>query len=72
LNVWPDRAKGHEIRNVAEYEGELTIDERLVADMITACRVVDCLSGSLSRTPRFPRESDRLPEPYTYMAYCMD
>jgi len=38
--VWRVLAKGHEIRNVAEYEGELNIDERIVADMITACRVV--------------------------------
>ena len=34
-------AKGHEIRYVAEYEGELNIDERIVADMITASRVID-------------------------------
>jgi hypothetical protein len=38
--VWRVLAKGHEIRNVAEYEGELNIDERIVADMITACRIV--------------------------------
>lgn len=36
--VWRVLAKGHEIRNVAEYEGELDIDERIVADMISACR----------------------------------
>ena len=38
--VWRVLAKGHDIRNVAEYEGELNIDERVVADMIIACRLV--------------------------------
>jgi hypothetical protein len=38
--VWRVLAKGHEIRNRAEYEGELNVDERIVADMIAACRVV--------------------------------
>ena len=38
--VWRVLAKGHEIRNRAEYEGELSVDERIVADMIAACRVV--------------------------------
>ena len=39
-DVWRVLAKGHDMRNVAEYEGELNIDERIVVDMITACRVV--------------------------------
>ena len=38
--VWRVLAKGHEIRNLGEYEGDLNIDERIVADMITASRVV--------------------------------
>jgi hypothetical protein len=38
--VWRVLAKGHEIRNLGEYEGDLNIDERIVADMIAACRVV--------------------------------
>jgi hypothetical protein len=38
--VWRVLAKGHEIRNRGEYEGDLEIDERLVADLITACRAV--------------------------------
>ena len=33
-------AKGHEIRNIAEYEGEFDVEERIVADMIAACLVV--------------------------------
>jgi hypothetical protein len=38
--VWRVLAKGHEIRNLGEYEGDLNVDERLVADLITACRAV--------------------------------
>ncbi len=38
--TWRVLAKGHEIRNLGEYEGDLNIDERLVADLITACRAV--------------------------------
>jgi hypothetical protein len=38
--VWRVLAKGHDIRNLGEYEGDLNIDERIVADLITACRVV--------------------------------
>jgi hypothetical protein len=38
--VWRVLAKGHEIRNLGEYEGDLNIDERIVADLVSACRVV--------------------------------
>ena len=38
--VWRVLAKGHDIRNLGEYEGDLNVDERLVADVITACRAV--------------------------------
>src|SRR6266568_3521121 len=38
--VWRVLAKCHEIRNLGEYEGDLNIDERLVADLIAACRAV--------------------------------
>jgi hypothetical protein len=33
-------AKGHESRNIAEYEGSVEIDERLVTDMIEAAKAV--------------------------------
>lgn len=46
--VWRVLAKGHEIRNLGEYEGDLNIDERFVADMITACRV---LAAKLNELP---------------------
>lgn len=38
--VWRVLAKGHEIRNRGEYEGDLDISERLVADLIAACKTV--------------------------------
>jgi len=39
-DVWRILAKCHEIRNLGEYEGELNIDERIVTDLVTACRKV--------------------------------
>jgi hypothetical protein len=38
--VWRVLDKCHSVRNLGEYEGDLNIDERLVADLITACRSV--------------------------------
>ncbi len=38
--VWRVLAKGHEIRNRGEYEGDLSIDERLITDLIAACSQV--------------------------------
>jgi len=38
--VWRVLAKGHEIRNLGEYEGDLDINERIVADLIAACHAV--------------------------------
>ena len=38
--VWRVLAKCHDVRNLGEYEGDLNIDERLVADLIQACRTV--------------------------------
>lgn len=35
--VWRVLAKAHEVRNRGEYEGDLNVDERLVADLIEAC-----------------------------------
>lgn len=39
-SVWRVLAKGHEKRNLAEYEGLLEADERLVADLIAAANAV--------------------------------
>jgi hypothetical protein len=38
--VWRVLAKCHEIRNLGEYEGDLDIDDRIVADLIDACKAV--------------------------------
>jgi hypothetical protein len=38
--VWRILAKCHDIRNQCEYQGDLNIDERIVTDMIDACRAV--------------------------------
>lgn len=38
--VWRVLAKGHELRNLSEYEGVVEVDERIVGDLITACEAV--------------------------------
>lgn len=38
--VWRVLAKCHEVRNLGEYEGDLNVDERLVTDLISACKAV--------------------------------
>jgi hypothetical protein len=38
--VWRVLARCHELRNRGEYEGDLYIDERLVTDLINACKIV--------------------------------
>jgi len=46
--VWRVLAKCHEIRNRGEYEGDLDIDDRIVADLVAACRTV---AGKLDTLP---------------------
>lgn len=38
--VWRVLSKCHDMRNRTEYEGALDLDERLVVDLIAACRHV--------------------------------
>jgi hypothetical protein len=38
--VWRVLAKCHDVRNKSEYEGQLSIDERLVTDLLVAGRAV--------------------------------
>jgi hypothetical protein len=38
--VWRMLSKCHDIRNLGEYEGDLDIDERIVIDLIAACKAV--------------------------------
>jgi hypothetical protein len=37
--VWRVLAKAHGLRNVAEYEGDFAVDERLVADVLAAAEL---------------------------------
>jgi len=39
-DVWRVLSKCHDIRNLGEYEGDLNIDERIVIDLLAACRAV--------------------------------
>jgi hypothetical protein len=38
--VWRILARCHDLRNRGEYEGDLYVDERLLADLIGACKAV--------------------------------
>jgi hypothetical protein len=38
--VWRILSKCHDLRNRTEYDGALDVDERLVADLVDACRKV--------------------------------
>ncbi len=39
-DVWRVLSKCHDLRNLGEYEGDLNIDERIVTDLLAACRAV--------------------------------
>jgi hypothetical protein len=41
-------AKAHDLRNLGEYEGDLNVDERLVKDLVTACKTVEQAVRKLS------------------------
>lgn len=45
--VWRVLDKSHQMRNQAEYEGSLDVDDRLVADLVTACKAVATAIGKL-------------------------
>jgi hypothetical protein len=38
--VWRVLSKCHDIRNLGEYEGDLNVDDRIVTDLVAACRAV--------------------------------
>ena len=46
--VWRVLARGHDLRNRGEYEGDQSVDERLVADLIRACKAV---AATLDKLP---------------------
>ena len=45
--VWRILSKAHEIRNRADYEGDIGVDERIVHDLIAACGIVAQAVGNL-------------------------
>jgi hypothetical protein len=51
--VWRVLDKCHHMRNVAEYEGTLDVDERIVTDLVAACETVgDTLAGLIEGDKR--------------------
>ena len=46
--VWGVLAKCHDVRNLVEYGGETNVDERLLTDLITACKAVALALDKLS------------------------
>lgn len=51
--VWRVLSKAHDIRNRTEYEGVIDIDERLLSDLIKACRPV---ANKVKQLPPVPRD----------------
>lgn len=43
--VWRVLAKAHDQRNLAEYEGHVDVDARLLADVVDACEQVAAKTG---------------------------
>lgn len=52
--VWRVLSKAHDTRNRTEYEGAIDIDERLLADLIKACRTV---ADKVKQLPPVPKTS---------------
>lgn len=48
--VWRVLAKAHDLRNAGEYEGSFDIDERIVNDLVGACRAVAAKLDLLGRS----------------------
>jgi hypothetical protein len=49
--VWRVLDKCHHMRNVAEYEGVLDVDERIVADLACACERVMTTIDKMTQAP---------------------
>ena len=45
--VWRVLAKCHDIRNLGEYEGDLNVDERLLASLVAACGQIAIIVGKM-------------------------
>jgi hypothetical protein len=46
--AWRVLARCHDLRNRGEYEGDLYVDERLLTDLINACKVI---AAALDKLP---------------------
>jgi hypothetical protein len=46
--VWRVLSKCHDLRNLGEYEGDLNVDERIVTDLVVACRTVAAKLAALA------------------------
>ena len=46
--MWRVLARCHDVRNRGEYEGDLGVDERLLADLVQACKTV---AAALNKLP---------------------
>src|SRR5262245_51509506 len=53
-DVWRVLSKCHDLRNRTEYEGILDVDDRLVSDLIAACRA---LAEKIARLPPLQKQS---------------
>ena len=49
--VWRVLSKCHDLRNRTEYEGAVEVDERLVQDLVAACRAVAKAVAALPPLP---------------------
>lgn len=49
--VWRVLSKCHDLRNLGEYEGDLNIDDRIVTDLLAACRIVAAKVQALAPIP---------------------
>jgi hypothetical protein len=52
--VWRVLSKCHDMRNRTEYEGAIDVDEKLLADLINACRTV---ADKVKQLPSIPKQS---------------
>jgi hypothetical protein len=52
--VWRVLSKAHDLRNRTEYEGAIDVDERLLSDLIKACRAV---AERVRQLPTVPEKS---------------
>ena len=50
--MWRVLSKRHDIRNRGEYEGDLSIDDRIVNDLVTACQAVTAKVAALKAIER--------------------